>query len=100
MKSLQIFYPFKPFKTTQPWGTFNPAYAAQFKDPNFKRHNGIDANIGKRDVMGNVVSEYPVYCPVEGFTVHRADYQQNGGGNEMWLISDQPLQIDDRECYA
>jgi hypothetical protein len=46
--------------------------------------------------MRNVVSKYPVYCPVEGFTVFKVDYQPSGGGNEMWLISDEPLQIGDK----
>jgi hypothetical protein len=39
------------------YGFPKETYAQQFKDPNFKRHNGIDANIGAFDVMRNIVSE-------------------------------------------
>lgn len=97
--NLKIWYPFKPFQVTQNWGNPNPAYAAQFNDPSFKLHNGIDANIGLGS-YGKSYSEYPVYCPVEGFRVLRVDYQPNGGGNEMWLISKKPLQMFDQLCYA
>lgn len=46
------------------------------------------------------MTEYPVYCPVEGFTVKKVDFAPQGGGNELWLISDQPLRMFERECYA
>lgn len=98
--TLNISYPFKPFRVTQRWGNPNPEYAAQFKDPAFKLHNGIDANIGAFDVMGNVVSEYPVYCPVEGFTVVNVDYAPQGGGNEVTLMSKDKVQMFDQLCYA
>lgn len=100
VSTLRITYPFKPYVITQVWGNVTDAYAKQFNDPNFKRHNGIDANVGKFDVLGNVVSEYPVYCPVEGFTVKKVDFAPQGGGNELWLISDEKLQIGDTEAYA
>lgn len=98
--SLKIRYPFKPYKLTQAWGNPNPAYSEQFGDPNFKRHNGIDANIGKHNWDGSVVSEYPVYCPVEGFTVRSVDFAPQGGGNELWLMSNDPIQMGDKVCHA
>jgi len=98
--TLKIYYPFKPFKITQHWGNANGAYAAQFNDPDFKLHNGVDANIGAMNWDGSMVSEYPVYCPVEKFTVQRIDFSPQGGGNELWLISDEPLTMFERTCHA
>jgi hypothetical protein len=100
MNTLQITFPFKPFNVTQKWGTSNPAYAAQFNDPAFKLHNGIDANVGTFDPIGNVVSEYPVYCPVENFRVVNIDYAPQGGGNEITLMSKDKLQMFDLQCSA
>lgn len=97
---LKIYYPFKPYNITQAWGVSNPSYATQFNDPEFKLHNGIDANIGKFNWDGSIVSEYPVYCPVEGFTVQKVDFSPQGGGNEIWLISDEPVEMFERTCYA
>ena len=97
---LKIFYPFKPFLITQSWGNPNPAYAAQFGKPEFKLHNGVDANPGVQEYTGKLRTEYPVYCPVEGFTVKQVDYAPQGGGNELWLISNQPLQMFDQKLYA
>lgn len=100
MNTLQIHYPFKPFLVTQNWGNPNSAYSEQFNDPNFKRHNGIDANVGKYNYDGSVFTEYPVYCPVEGFKVLKVDYAEKGGGNELWLISKEPVVMFERTCYA
>jgi len=100
MKPLQIYWPFKPYNITQKWGNPNPAYANQFNNPDFKLHNGIDANVGKYNWDNSVVSEYPVYCPVEGFTVQKVDFSPQGGGNEMWLMSDDVLQIGDQLMHA
>ena len=97
---LKIFYPFKPFLITQRWGNQNSAYSTQFNDPDFKLHNGVDANPGVQEWNGKLRTEYPVYCPVEGFTVKKVDYAPQGGGNELWLISDQPLQMFDKKLYA
>lgn len=98
--TLKINWPFKPYVVTQHWGNPNPAYAAQFNDPNFKLHNGVDANTGGIDWQGKAVTEYPVYCPVEDFTVLKVDFAPQGGGNELWLVSNKPLQMFERECYA
>ncbi len=97
---LKIYYPYKPYVITQNWGNPNPAYATQFNDPNFKLHNGVDANIGATNWDGSVTTEYPVYCPVDGFTVQKVDYAPQGGGNELWLISDEPVVMFERTCYA
>lgn len=98
--NLKINYPHKPYITTQAWGNPNPAYAQQFNDPQFKLHNGIDSFIGKYDIFGKLVSEYPVYCPVEGFKVESVSFEANGGGNQISLISKEPVQMFDRACYA
>lgn len=97
---LKIYWPFKPYVITQHWGNANPDYAKQFNNPAFKLHNGVDANTGYKNWDGSIVSEYPVYCPVENFTVQRVDFSPNGGGNEMWLISNNPLQMFDQKVYA
>lgn len=97
---LKIYFPFKPFYITQPWGNLNPMYAQQFNSPNFKRHNGIDAWTGKTDWQGKPTTEFPVYCPVEGFTVTNVFYEPKGGGNEIALTSDKPLQMFDKKAYA
>lgn len=91
---LEIFWPFKPFTVTQKWGNPNGAYADHFNDPSFKLHNGIDAKPHLVD------TSYPVYCPVEGFTVIYIDYQANGGGNEIYLQSKEKVQMFDQLCYA
>lgn len=99
--TLKIYYPVKPFITTQKWGVENSAYAAQFDDPNFKLHNGWDFNIGRVDpYTDKPYSEYPVYCPVAGFTVKSVDFTPTGGGNELWLISNEPLVMFEKTCYA
>lgn len=98
--TLKIYWPFKPYVITQVWGNPNSAYSKQFNDSTFTLHNGIDANIGARNWDGSTVSEYPVYCPVKGFTVKTVDYAPQGGGNELWLISDNKLQIGDKLAYA
>ncbi len=100
MKGLQIYYPFKPFVITQNWGNPNSAYAAHFGDPTFKLHNGIDAKAGYYDWQGKLKTDYPVYCPVEGFKVVRVDYQPNGGGNEIWLRSKEKVKMFELECYC
>jgi len=94
MNPLHIYWPFKPFTVTQRWGNPNAAYAAQFNDPSFKLHNGIDAKPHLQD------TSYPVYCPVEGFRVLSVDYQANGGGNEIYLVSKAKYQMFDQECFA
>jgi len=98
MNNLKIYYPFKPFKTTQLWGNENKIYSdAGFS---FDHHNGIDALPGFTNWDGSVQSTYPVYCPVENFTVERVDFAEKGGGNELWLISNEPVKMFEQECYA
>jgi hypothetical protein len=81
MNPLRIHYPFKPFSITQHWGTLNTAYAEQFGDPTWTRHNGIDAKPYFTDVT------FPIYCPVEGFVVESVSYEARGGGNQISLVS-------------
>ena len=91
---LHIYWPFKPYTVTQRWGNPNPSYAAQFGDPSFKNHNGIDAKPHLTD------TSYPVYCPVEGFRVAAVEFYPDGGGNQIGLVSKQKYQIGDKLCYV
>lgn len=97
---LKIYWPFKPYVITQHWGNVTDAYSTQFNDPTFTRHNGVDANLGTFNEDGISNTEFPVYCPVEGFTVQNVDFAPLGGGNELWLISNKPLQMFDQKVYA
>jgi hypothetical protein len=96
---LKIYWPIKPYVITQRWGNPSTAYSTQFNDPNFKQHNGIDANVGR---SGNIAyqTQFPIYCPVEGFRVESVSYEANGGGNQISLVSIDPMQIGNKLCYA
>lgn len=94
MDNLKISYPFKPFSITQHWGTFNEAYAKEFNDPTWTRHNGIDAKPYFTDVT------FPLYCPVEGFVVESVSYEPHGGGNQISLVSKTKVKMFETECYA
>jgi hypothetical protein len=83
MKPLEIHLPFKPDKITQRRDKATDACSKQFDDPTFTHHKGVDANIGGRDVVGNVMSEYRLFCPVEGFTVQKEGCQPQDDGNEL-----------------
>ena len=93
----QLHYPFKHFFVTQKWGNPNPAYA-QF---GFTKHNGVDCISGYANTQSYYApTTWPVWCPVEGFRVDKVQYRENGGGNEMWLISKEPLEVGDKTCYV
>lgn len=95
--NLQIFKPFKYLTISQKWNNPNPSYD-QFGFPN---HNGVDMIYGYANQQAVFAPKtWPVYCPVAGFIVKKVDFNQNGGGNEMWLLSKQKLQIGDKVCYA
>lgn len=97
--TLLIDFPFKPFIVTQQWGVATDAYSDQFDDPDFKRHNGVDANVGR---AGDVAyrTQFPVYCPVENFRVESVTWDPNGGGNQLSLFSMDPVTIGGKQCYA
>lgn len=97
---LSIYKPFKPFIITQKWGNPNPMYAEHFGNPEFKLHNGIDAYTGRVDWEGGLLTEYPVYCPVENFEVVGVRFTPNGGGNEIILRSIVPVEMFEQTCYA
>lgn len=97
---MKIYLPFKPFFITQHWGNPNPMYSGHFGNPNFKRHNGTDAVTGYLDHQGKPRTEFPVYCPVEGFRVTEVAFYPKGGGNQMTLISKEKMQIGDKKCYV
>jgi hypothetical protein len=96
---LKIYWPMKPYVITQIWGKPSNAYSTQFNDPNFKQHNGIDANVGR---SGDIAyqTQFPIYCPVEGFRVESVSYEANGGGNQISLVSIDSMQIGNKLCYA
>lgn len=97
--SLKIYWPMKPYVITQLWGAVTDAYSSQFNDPNFKRHNGIDANVGR---SGDTAyqTQFPIYCPVESFRVESVSYEANGGGNQVSLVSIDPVLMNGMLCYA
>lgn len=97
MNDLQIYWPFKHFFVTQRWNNPNPAYAGF----GFKNHNGIDAISSKNDkYTRHNPKTWPVWCPVEGFRVDKVQYRADGGGNEIWMVSKEPVQMGDKLCYA
>lgn len=92
--TLKINFPFKPYLVTQVWNNPNPAY----NHFGFTHHNGIDARPWYDNAQ--LRNYYPVYCPVEGFVVDKVQYRPDGGGNEIWLISKEDLQLGDKTCRA
>ena len=74
MTKLELFYPAKPYRVTQGWGIFNPAYQ-QF---GFTRHNGEDFALG---------ADAKLYAPIRG-TVVKTGNQQSGGGIFLGIMSD------------
>jgi hypothetical protein len=95
--TLSLSYPFKPYFITQRWGVLNPAYAEQFDDPSFKRHNGIDATTYGGPAYGQT---WMVHCPVAGFVVESVTFEPNGGGNQISLISKEEYNLFEAECYV
>lgn len=95
--TLKIHKPFKWWYVTQKWGVRNTAYD-QF---GFKLHNGLDVISGYNDAnTAYNPKKWPVYNGLEGFTVHQVRLNPNGGGNDIWFISDELLQIGERVCHA
>ena len=97
---MKLYYPHKPYHVSQAWGNPNPAYANQFDDPNFKRHNGIDSVTNRFDYQGKLITEFGVFCPMEGLRVVLVRYVEQGGGNELWLETKDEYQIGDKKCRA
>jgi len=99
---LKLYYPHKPYIVTQTWGNPNSAYSTQFGDPNFTLHNGVDSVAVYPDATGAYKrgTHWPLYCPGNGFRVLQVDFAPKGGGNEVWLISKEKVQMDDKECHA
>lgn len=95
--TLKLAYPFKPFFVTQYWGVLNPDYANHFEDTKFKRHNGIDATNYGNTLYGE---NWPIYCPVEGFVVEDAGFYEDGGGNQVTLLSKEKIWVGDKFCFA
>lgn len=71
----ELWYPAKPFRLTQGWGIYNPAYE-QF---GFSRHNGIDFALG---------ADKTLYSPCAGKVV-RTGNQPTGGGIFLGIMTDQ-----------
>jgi murein DD-endopeptidase MepM/ murein hydrolase activator NlpD len=94
---LKIYYPHKPYFVTQRWGVPNPNYAQHFNDPSFRRHNGIDAST---IAVGEYGKQWPIYCPVAGFRVESVTWEPNGGGNQLSLLSKEPMDIFGTKCWV
>lgn len=99
---LQIHYPVKPFNITQHWNNPNPAYSQQFNDPSFKNHNGVDfiSVAAQADGSFKKQTEWPIYWPVEGFKVWQVRWAPEGGGNEIWFVSNKKMMVDGTLCYV
>lgn len=93
---MKLYYPHKPYFITQHWGNLNPAYSEQFGDPNFKRHNGIDASTISGGEYGR---RWQIYCPAEGFRVSGIGFYPQGGGNQLEITSKDMHLIDGVMCY-
>lgn len=97
MTSLSIHLPFKYFSVTQHWNNPNPAY----QPFGFKNHNGTDCVSGYANEHAVYAPKsWNVYCPVEGFKVQLVRNNPQGGGNELWMLSKEKMQIGDKFCYA
>lgn len=69
-----LAFPAKPFRLTQAWGIYNPAYE-QF---GFTRHNGVDVALG---------ADKKLYAPCDG-TIVRMGNQPTGGGIYLGLMTE------------
>lgn len=63
---LRAYYPMKPFRVSQAWGIYNPAYL-QF---GYSKHNGVDLMIG---------TDNKLWWPVQNCTVYDTDFGQYTG---------------------
>lgn len=91
-----LYLPFRPFYITQKWGGKNDAYLPF----GFNRHNGLDVAPAMTTPPYTTLKTFPVYCPAEGFRVYLVRYSPKGGGNELWLISKEEVEIGGQKCYA
>lgn len=88
---MKLHFPTKKFFVTQKWGNLNPMYRANGFD--MDRHNGIDF------VAKTHRTNFPVFCPADGFKVVLVRNVPKGGGNEVWLMSKEKHQVGDKFCY-
>lgn len=79
------YYPVRPLKLTQSWGTYDPKNYNQF---GFSRHNGIDCAISP-DAL--------IRAPFNG-TIIRTGNQPAGGGIFCGLLSDDEFEFDSFIC--
>lgn len=70
---LSLWYPAFPYKVTQAWGIFNPAYI-RFK---FSKHNGVDFLLG---------ADSKLLAPMPGKII-KVGNQPTGGGIYVGIIS-------------
>lgn len=90
---LKIYDPFEPFLITQKWGVPNPMYREAGFD--FDRHNGIDCR------PSTTLKTFPIYCPLENSFVYKVKYSPKGGGHEIWLLTETPVEMFERkDCHA
>jgi murein DD-endopeptidase MepM/ murein hydrolase activator NlpD len=79
--------PIKPWAVTQAWGVYNPAYQ-RF---GFSHHNGTDVALG----TDNLIRAPFAGTIIRAATQENGQWQPNGGGIFVSLISDQIYDFDD-----
>jgi hypothetical protein len=58
----------------------------------------VDANVGLRQHAYQ--TQFTVYCPVESFRVESVSYEANGGGNQISLVSIDPIHMGNKLLRA
>jgi len=87
MSRFSFPYPVKPWKVNQEWGIYNPAYQ-RF---GFTRHNGTDVALG---INANIAAPFPGTI-IRPSTKENGQWQPNGGGVFVSLISDEKFDFPD-----
>jgi murein DD-endopeptidase MepM/ murein hydrolase activator NlpD len=80
-------WPAKPWRVSQEWGIFNPAYQ-RF---GFTRHNGIDIALGNDKLVRSPFAG----TVIRAATLENGEWQPNGGGIFISVISDREYDFDD-----
>lgn len=91
LQRFEWYLPTKPFRLTQAWGIYNPAY--QEAGFGFTKHNGIDVGI----LIGT-----PIFAPQDGIVIKVATkengkWQPKGGGVFVSILTKDLWKFDDGE---
>ena len=86
-------YPVKPWLQTQAWGVANPAY----EKFGFSRHNGTDIALG----FDKLIRAPFAGTVIRAATPANGQWQPNGGGIFVSVLSDEQFTFDDgMSCYV